>query len=115
MFAALDVLPAIGIAYVLRGGIFSAWALFLAAMGQTSPAHLRTRAFAIVEILGGSAMSFGPVIASQLYGADPRWPFIVSSLATFAMAGVLVTSHRRSARAPRLEAVETAPGPVESL
>jgi MFS family permease len=115
MFAALDVLPAIGIAYVLRGGIFSAWALFLAAMGQTAPAHFRTRAFAIVEILGGSAMSFGPVVASQLYGADPRWPFIVSALATFAMAGVLVTSHRRSARAPRVDVAETAPGPVESV
>jgi len=114
IFAAFELLPAIGIAYVLRGGIFSAWALFLAAMGQTAPAHFRTRAFAIVEILGGSAMSFGPVVASQLYGADPRWPFIVSAIATFGMVAVLVTINRRVAQAPGYGVVEVAPVAVRS-
>ncbi len=112
MFAAIDLLPAIGVAYVLRGGVFSAWALFLAAMSQTAPAHYRTRAFAIVEILGGSAMSFGPVIASQLYGSDPRWPFVISAIATFIMTGVLVRSHQRIAQAPSYDVVESAPEPA---
>jgi MFS family permease len=114
MFAAVDLLPAIGVAYVLRGGVFSAWALFLAAMSTTAPPHFRTRAFAIVEILGGSAMSFGPVVASQLYGADPRWPFLVSAVATFGMAAVLVSNHRRRTRAPRPGVAETAPEVVST-
>jgi len=113
ILASVELLPALGLAYVLRGGIFSAWALFLAAMSQTAPPRFRTRAFAMLEILGGSAMSFGPVIASQLYEVDPRSPFIVSAVAVFAMVAILYVSHRRIERTPRYDAAEANTGPME--
>lgn len=95
LFAVLDVLPVIAVAYILRGGLFSAWALFLAGIGEISPRPLRTRAFAIVEILGGSAMSFGPVLASLLYGIEPPLFLIISALASYTMCAVLIWNFRR--------------------
>jgi MFS family permease len=103
LFAVLDVFPAIAIAYVLRGGLFSAWALFLAGMGEIAPRPLRTRAFALVEILGGSAISFGPVIASVLYRVEPPLFLIVSGIASYAMCAVLLWNHGALARARKAE------------
>lgn len=103
LFAVLDIFPAIAIAYVLRGGLFSAWALFLAGMGEVAPRPLRTRAFAIVEILGGSAISFGPILASILYRVDPPLFLIVSGVASYTMCVVLLWNHGALARAQRAE------------
>jgi MFS family permease len=87
IFGTQTALPLMAFAYFLRGGVFSAWALFLAAMGKVAPAHLRSRGFAIMEIIGGSAMSFGPVAAAQLWNVDPRSPLFVAA----ALGGVMVT------------------------
>lgn len=88
-------LPLVALALVLRGGLFSTWSLFLGALGSIAPAHLRGRSFTIMEILGGSAMSFGPIVASQLWEIDPRMPFVGSALCGGAMVGVLVAIRRR--------------------
>lgn len=101
LFAVLDVIPAIAIAYVLRGGMFSAWALFLAAMGGVALPALRTRAFAVIEILGGSAISFGPVVASVLYDIKPPLFLIVSGVAGFIMCAVVLLNYGAVARAQR--------------
>jgi hypothetical protein len=85
-------------AYFLRGGVFSAWALFLAAMGKVAPAHLRSRGFSIMEIVGGSAMSLGPVVAAQLWRIDPRSPLVVSATLAATMVVVLVVILRRESR-----------------
>lgn len=82
LFATQSLLPVIGLAFLLRGGLFSAWTLYLAAMGSVAPNHLRPRAFAIVEMVGGSAISFGPVIAAQLWRVDPRAPLITAAVLT---------------------------------
>jgi MFS family permease len=79
----------ISLAFFLRGGMFATWALILAEMGDIAPARLRSRAFAVVEILGGSAMSFGPIIASQLYRFDPATPILVGALLGGVMAMVM--------------------------
>lgn len=79
IFAFRDSLGGIALAFFLRGGMFATWAMILARMGELAPAHLRSRAFAVVEILGGSAISFGPIIASVLYGIDPGIPIIVGA------------------------------------
>ena len=76
LFATLSALPAIAVAYFLRGGLFSAWVLFISAVGDLTPARIRSRAFITLEILGGGAMSFGPVIAAQLYGLIPACPWL---------------------------------------
>lgn len=94
-------LPLVALALVFRGGLFSTWSLFLGALGSIAPAHLRARSFTIMEILGGSAMSFGPIVASQLWKIDPRAPFIVSALSSLVMVGVLIgVRHRQELTAP---------------
>ena len=89
-------LPLLALAIVFRGGLFSTWSLFLGALGGIAPAHLRARAFTIMEILGGSAISFGPVVAAQLWKIDPRLPLVGSAGCAAAMVLVLlVVRHRR--------------------
>src|SRR5690606_12786302 len=95
VFATQSALPLLSFAYFLRGGVFSAWALFLAAMGKVAPAHLRSRGFSTMEIVGGSAMSLGPVIAAQLWRIDPTSPLIVSATLAAVMVAVLVVIIRR--------------------
>jgi len=82
LFATQALLPLIAVAFLLRGGLFSAWTYYLAAMGSVAPRYLRPRAFAIVEIVGGSAISFGPILASQLWLVDPHAPFLVAATLT---------------------------------
>lgn len=82
LFATQSLIVLVAVAFLLRGGLFSAWTFYLAAMGNAAPQYLRPRAFAIVEIVGGSAISFGPIIASQLWLVDPHAPFAVASTLT---------------------------------
>lgn len=98
MFTTLGSLTAVALAFVLRGGFFSAWALFMAALGETAPGTIRSRSFATMEILGGSAMSFGPVVAAQLYGAAPTLPLIISAIGASALIPVIVYGHRSQRR-----------------
>jgi MFS family permease len=90
LFATQSSLPLVAVAFLLRGGLFSAWVFYLAAMGNVAPKYLRPRAFAIVEIVGGSAISFGPIIAAQLWLIDPSAPFLAASaLSAITVAWVL--------------------------
>lgn len=100
-------LPLIALALVFRGGLFSTWSLFLGALGGIAPAHLRQRSFTIMEILGGSALSFGPVVASQLWKIDPRTPFIFSAAGAAIMVLVLVGARRRHELAATPVSAET--------
>ncbi len=95
LFATQTAVPLIALAFVLRGGLFSAWVLFLAALGESAPAGLRSRAFTVVEILGGSAISFGPVIAAQLYRLDPVAPIVISAIGAVALTPYILQGHRR--------------------
>lgn len=105
IFGTLGALPLIAIAYVLRGGLFSAWALFLAAMGKIAPAHLRSRGFTVMEIIGGGAMSFGPIVASQLWNISPTSPLFVAACLGAAMAVVMIVVHRRTQFVPMADPV----------
>lgn len=89
-------LPWIAFAFFLRGGMFATWSMILASMGELAPARLRSRAFAVVEILGGSAMSFGPIIASLLYSIRPGIPIIVGAVLGGLMAFRMIWLQRGS-------------------
>lgn len=102
LLASQSWLPVVALAIVFRGGVFSAWSLYLGAMGGIAPAYLRPRAFAIMEILGGSAMSFGPIVASQLWKIDPRMPFLVSASLTYIVVAVLIAVRNRPEVVPSL-------------
>lgn len=91
IFAVSPWLPAIAIAaYICRGGFFAAWQFLVATVGQYAPQHLQTRAFAIIEVLGGGALSFSPLVAAALYGWNAVLPFIVSIISCITMASVIV-------------------------
>jgi hypothetical protein len=108
IFGTQTALVLIGIAYVMRGGVFSAWALFLAGMGKVSPAHLRSRGFTIMEIIGGGAMSFGPIVASLLWHISPTSPLFVAAFLASIMVGVMLIFLRR-ASIDRPAALESRP------
>ncbi|MDQ3657743.1 MAG: MFS transporter [Chloroflexota bacterium] len=103
IFGTQGALPLIAIAYVMRGGVFSAWALFLAAMGKVAPVHLRSRGFTVMEIIGGGAMSFGPIVASQLWNISPTSPLFVAACLGAVMATIMILFHRRDARVEPVE------------
>jgi MFS family permease len=94
IMAIFSPLPFIAIAYIFRGGLFSAWVLFISAIGGVTPARLRSRAFIVLEILGGGAMSFGPVLSGQLYNIDPRVPLIVGAIGASVMVVVILRVDR---------------------
>jgi MFS family permease len=80
VFVLTHTMPWIAFAFLLRGGMFATWGMMLAEMGEIVTARLRSRAFAVMEMLGGGAMSLGPVLASQLYRIDPATPVLVGAV-----------------------------------
>lgn len=100
IYTSSETLPWIALAFFLRGGMFATWAMILAEMGNIAPSRLRSRAFAVVEMLGGSAMSFGPIIASQLYGFSPTLPILIGGALGGTMAIVMGWMQWRRSNAP---------------
>lgn len=94
LMALFSPLPFIAVAYLFRGGLFSAWVLFISAIGDKTPSRLRSRAFIAMEILGGGAMSFGPVLSAQLYRFDARIPLIVGAVGASLMVLVIIRVSR---------------------
>lgn len=111
IFSTLGSLAAVSIAFFFRGGFFSAWALFMAALGETAPGTIRSRSFATMEIVGGSAMSFGPVVAAQLYGIEPTLPMIASAIIAAILIPIIVHGHR-SRRRHHVSTITDDPAPL---
>lgn len=87
---ATNVLWLILVAFVLRGGFFSAWGLFAAAMGVLAPERHRARAFATAEMLAGAAFSSAPIVAGLLYDREPSLPLITAATVAFALIPLLL-------------------------
>lgn len=86
------------LAFVLRGGFFSAWGLFSAAMGVIAPERHRARAFATAEMLAGASFSLGPVVAGQLYNVRPSLPLVASALFAGGLIPILLRAQRTTGR-----------------
>lgn len=95
MIAISSLIPVIAFAFVLRGGLFATWTFLLTAIGQYAPAKLQTRAFAVVEVLGGGALSFAPVLASQLYALHHDLPLYTAASLGLVMAVLIAVRYRR--------------------
>lgn len=93
-FALTGAVGIVAAAYVLRGGFFSAWVLFVTALGEVVVPEHRARAFATSEMLGGAAFAFAPAAAGLLYARDPTLPLLVS----VALAAVLIPTLLRTQR-----------------
>jgi MFS family permease len=88
--------PLLTLAFFFRGGLFSSWAMLSAAVGEFAPALHRARAFALCEMVGGFAISFGPVVAAPLYNQRPQLPFEIAIILAFLLIPTLLLAQRRA-------------------
>lgn len=88
--------PAIVIAFLGRGGLWSAWGLFVAALGEvvTSDRH-RPRAFTLSEMIGGTAFFSAPMLSGVLFEVKPGLPLIVSLALALALIPVLLVNQKQ--------------------
>lgn len=77
------------LAYFLRGGYMVGWGLFYPAIGEVTPERLRTRAFALTELLGGFGFALAPFVAGALYSVDPALPIYVSLMLSIPMLAAI--------------------------
>jgi predicted MFS family arabinose efflux permease len=96
LFHASGLLPVILVAYLLRGGFFSAWAVLNATLGMNAPARHRSRGFAIVEMAGGLASSMGPIVGGLLYARRDTLTFEVAIVLGVALIPVILVENRRA-------------------
>lgn len=83
------------IAFFMRGGLFSTWAMLAGVMGDMAPSRLRSRAFASLEMVGGIAFSLGPILAGFLYATRNTLSFEVAALFSFLLVPVYILIQRR--------------------
>lgn len=86
----------LAVAWVCRGGLFAAWALFAAALGEAAAERHRARAFALCEMTGGTALSLAPMAAGPLYAARPALPMLTAAILAGLLVPVLLAVQRRA-------------------
>lgn len=107
---------AFAFAYLLRGGFFVTWTLFEAALSVAAPAHLRSRTYALAEIMSGAGYSVGPFVSGWLYGIRPALPLYAGLVLTAVIMASMLIAKRvlwsrllpGAERADAPHAVETA-------
>ncbi len=114
LFLSTDLLPFVGLAFILRGGLFSAWAMFSAAIGVTSTEQHRARSFALGEIVAGTSFALAPMAAGWLFSIDERIPLATATVVGLSLIPVLLMAQRAAARGLRAEITGAAPIPGES-
>ncbi len=94
------------VAYLLRGGFLVAWSAFYSAFGLVTPERLRSRVFALAEVLGSAGTTLAPLLAGPLYGLDARLP-IALGLAVSVLLLVAIRMIRGAIRSPHPAVVMT--------
>ena len=94
IFVSTGLLVPVALAFVLRGGLFSSWALFSAALGEVAPEAHRPRAFAMGEMVAGSAFSFAPMVAGPLFALRAEAPLTIAFCLALALIPLLLRAHR---------------------
>lgn len=111
IFRITGALAPVAVAFFCRGGLFSAWAMHSAALGEFAPAAHRVRAFALVEMSGGIAYSLGPMVAGPLYVRHHALPFDLGILLSLCLIPVMLSANRW-ARALHRARIEREPEPT---
>jgi MFS family permease len=106
LYQSSTMLAVLVLAFIFRGGLFSAWAMLNAALGENAPPHRRSRGFALVEMAGGVAFALGPIVAGVLYGIRPTLPFQVSIALAITLIPLLVLTQHQ-ARSWSTAAIQT--------
>jgi MFS family permease len=100
--------PLVVVAFLIRGGLFATWATLISALGELAPARLRSRSFAVLEMVGGLAFSLGPMAAGFLYARHASLPFEVAIVLVILLMPVYYVAHRRAVALRRQESESTA-------
>ena len=98
MFVLADTMPWIIVAFLLRGGMFASWAMMLAEMGERAPSRLRSRAFAVMEIMGGKVMAPADHCLPSCTESIRRrrfWRAILGGLMTIRRLGPVAEARKR--------------------
>jgi ENTS family enterobactin (siderophore) exporter len=86
----------IALAFIGRGGLWSAWGLFIATLSEVVRSdRIRPRAFTLSEMTGGSAFSSAPIVSGQLYALRPEAPLLASLAASAVLIPVLLIAQWR--------------------
>jgi MFS family permease len=86
----------IALAFIGRGGLWSAWGLYVATLSEVVRSdRVRPRVFTLSEMTGGSAFSSAPIISGQLYALRAEGPLLVSLAASAALIPVLLIAQHR--------------------
>ncbi len=101
--------PLIVLAFFLRGGLFAVWATLISALGELAPERIRSRSFALLEMIGGVAFALGPIIAGVLYARRETLPFEIATILALGLVPVFLLAQRRVDRMPKEDT--TAIGP----
>jgi MFS family permease len=88
----------LAVAFLMRGGFSVAWSLFAAVLGDVTPQHLRGRAFALAEFLGGIGYGLAPFAAGALFGWRSGAPLAITALTAAPVALLALWVERRYVR-----------------
>ncbi|MFM9107933.1 MAG: MFS transporter [Chloroflexota bacterium] len=89
----------LAVAFLGRGGLFSAWGMFGAALAEVAPDRHRMRVFSLGDMGGNLAFWSAPILSGQLYAVSPQTPLLVSIAVSLALAPLLVAGQRRASSA----------------
>jgi MFS family permease len=81
-------------AYLLWGVAAVATQMFYAAVSEVTPDALRTRAFAVLEVLGGGAIALAGFAAGGLYRIDPELPLWVGLVGSVGLIVAVLAARR---------------------
>lgn len=82
------------LSYFCRSGYLVSWGLIYAALGEVTPEHLRSRSFALAELLGGAGFAIAPFVAGALYEVDPAMPIYAALAASIPLLGAVLVVRR---------------------
>lgn len=86
----------IALAFIGRGGLWSAWGLFGAALSEVVDSdRVRPRVFTLSEMFAGTAFSSAPILSGQLYAIRPEGPLIASLASSALLIPTLLMVQRR--------------------
>lgn len=86
--------PMFALSYFCRAGYLVGWGVVYAVLGEVTPSHLRSRSFAMAELLGGFGFAIAPFIAGALYEVDPALPLIAALVGVAPMLLALLLVRR---------------------
>ena len=85
----------LAIAFLGRGGLFSAWGMFGAALAEVAPERNRMRVFSLGDMGGNLSFWSAPILSGQLYAIAPQVPLMASIVASLALVPALLAGQRR--------------------